>query len=356
MKSKNPNRANKIIRYAVYFLLSAAIWFCVFCSWDPVQSAEVPKSHTASKPGYSAVSKGRVDVEGGLVNLAAKRDGIVEKVLVREGDMVRTGQALAALDHEVQRMALKVARGELAQARAAQSVIRHQINIAAEEERRFRAVYKKGGVAELKYLQYKNQLDVLRAKLQETRVLAETARSRVEQAEYELERSMILAPADGMIVRRKVRPGDGVSTLNVTPLFVFAPDLPLIVRAELDERFMHRVKSGDRAQVISEADDSMIFPARVIRVGKVFGQQHLSADDPSQRQDVRVLEVELGFTQKPDLLIGQRVLVHYLKNAPYSVPQKPKKTLERPFSRFNPLDPSPGFHPDSLHLAGPGGA
>ena len=43
------------------------------------------------------------------------------------------------------------------------------------------------------------------------------------------------APADGAIVRRLVRPGDGVSTLNVTPLFWFAPGTNAIVRAEADE-------------------------------------------------------------------------------------------------------------------------
>ncbi len=321
MKPKDPKRANKIIRYGIFLLASAALWFCIFCSWDPVQSAEMADARASSTPAYSAVSKGRVDVEGGLVNLAAKRDGIVEKVLVKSGDLVRSGQTLAALDDEVQRMALKVAQGELAQAEASQEVIKRQMEIAVEEERRFRAVYTKGGVAELKYLQYKNQLDVLQAKLKETRVLADTARSRVKQAAYELERSMILAPADGMIVRRKVRPGDGVSTLNVTPLFVFAPRLPLIVRAELDERFMHKVKAGDVAQVMPEADDSRSYQARVLRVGKVFGQQHLAADDPSQRQDVRVLEVELGFSQKPDLLIGQRVRVHYLEAARASGPK-----------------------------------
>lgn len=305
--------ARFFIKVLIFMLVAAVLPVCCFFSWDVAQPAETPAAK--AKPVYSAVSKGRVDVEGGLVHLAAKRDGIVEKVMVKEGDLVKAGQPLATLDDDMQQMALQVAEKELAEIVASQQVIKRQMEIAAEEEKRFRAVYKSGGVAELKYLQYKNQLDVLRARLQEAQAHAETSRSRIKQAAHELERSTILAPTDGMIVRRKVRPGDGVSTLNVTPLFVFAPHLPLIVRAELDERFMCKVSAGDMADVFAEADDSQAFKARVLRVGKVFGQQHLATDDPSQRQDVRVLEVELGFAQKPGLLIGQRVRVHYLPSA-----------------------------------------
>ena len=355
MKPKRSRRAQKIIRRIIFIFMAAVLPLYMFWSWGTGQPAQVAFAQAGSKPAFSAVSKGRVDVEGGLVNLAAKRDGVVDKVLVKEGDLVRSGQVLAVLDDQLQQLALLVAQRELAQVEASQEVVQRQIEIAAEEEKRFRSVYATGGVAELKYLQYKNRLDVLRARLKEIRAHAETGRGRIKQAEYELERSMILAPADGMIVRRKVRPGDGVSTLNVTPLFVFAPRLPLIVRAELDERFRQKVRSGDLAQVTPEADGSYSYQARVLRVGKVFGQQHLAADDPTQRQDVRVLEVELGFSQKPDLLIGQRVLVHYLKNAPGNAAE-PNQKIGRPLRRIIPLGPSPGFLPDSLRLLGPGGA
>lgn len=315
MRPEPRTRARLFVKVAIFLLAAAVLPVCCFFPWDVAQPAEKAAHQAVAKPAYTAVSKGRVDVEGGLVHLAAKRDGIVEKVLVKEGDLVKAGQPLAALDDDMQQMALQVAKKELAEIVASQQVIKWQMEIAAEQEKRFKAVYKSGGVAELKYLQYKNQLDVLRARLREAQAQAETSRSRIKQAAHELERSTILAPADGMIVRRKVRPGDGVSTLNVTPLFVFAPYLPLIVRAELDERFMHKVSAGDMADVFAEADDSRAFKARVLRVGKVFGQQHLATDDPSQRQDVRVLEVELGFAQKPGLLIGQRVRVHYLPSA-----------------------------------------
>ena len=41
-----------------------------------------------------------LDVEGGLVDIAARQPGIVTQVMVQEGDEVRSGQILAQLDDQ----------------------------------------------------------------------------------------------------------------------------------------------------------------------------------------------------------------------------------------------------------------
>jgi len=294
----------------ISLLLGLGLFLNACPSHDPAQA------QASARQTFQPISKGKIDVDGGLVHLAARRDGVVEKVFVKEGDLVRAGQTLASLEDEQQRLALQVAQGELDQTRATVEVIRRQIGVAQKEAKRLKTVLPAGAVTELEYEQAQGRLEVLHAQLKEAKAAADTSRRRPRQAAYELERSLILAPVDGMIVRHKVRAGDGVSTLNVTPLFVFAPHNPLIVRAELDEKFLNAVKAGDWAQVVPEADESKAFRARVRRVGKVFGQQHLSQDDPTQRQDLRVLEVELAFPQSPDLLIGQRVRVRYMPEAP----------------------------------------
>ena len=58
------------------------------------RSDNAPASPAA--PTYAAVASGRVDVEGGLLQLAAPRDGAVARVNVHEGDVVRRGQVLGA--------------------------------------------------------------------------------------------------------------------------------------------------------------------------------------------------------------------------------------------------------------------
>ena len=42
---------------------------------------------TATKSPYVAVANGKADVEGGIIQVAARTAGVVREVLVQEGDM-----------------------------------------------------------------------------------------------------------------------------------------------------------------------------------------------------------------------------------------------------------------------------
>jgi multidrug efflux pump subunit AcrA (membrane-fusion protein) len=48
-----------------------------------------------------AIGRGRVDIDGGLIQIAAQRDGVVVEVFVEEGANVKAGQLLARLDDRV---------------------------------------------------------------------------------------------------------------------------------------------------------------------------------------------------------------------------------------------------------------
>lgn len=44
-----------------------------------------------------AVARGKIDVEGGLLDLASPAAGVVQQLLIKEGQSVQKGQGLAAL-------------------------------------------------------------------------------------------------------------------------------------------------------------------------------------------------------------------------------------------------------------------
>ncbi|MCE2721906.1 MAG: hypothetical protein LW865_01285 [Betaproteobacteria bacterium] len=104
-----------------------------------------------------------------------------------------------------------------------------------------------------------------------------------------------------------------MSTLNVTPLFLFAPDVPRIVRAELEEQYLSVVAPNQAAEIVLEADNAQTWRGNVLRVGRVVGARTPS-DDPGEKQDNRVVEVVVSFEDAPTLLIGQRVVVRLLAN------------------------------------------
>lgn len=282
--------------------------------WPEEQVARHATTEPSLPQPYAAIAKGRVDIAGGLIRLAASRDGIVKAVFVEEGETVKKGQILATLIDDAARLGKDVAQHELSQAEAAIPVLQVRLRAAEREAKRLESVLSDAAVARIEYDQALDQLALVKAELKVAKSNFSTYRSRLRLAVYELERSAVRAPLDGEIVRRTGRPGAGVSSLNVTPLFLFAPNTPRIVRAELEERFVGEVHAGMAAEIVVEADESRILPATVMRVGKVFGLQQTVGDDPTQRQDLRVVDVMLSLDGN-SLLIGQRVLVKFKRAA-----------------------------------------
>jgi HlyD family secretion protein len=275
---------------------------------DENAQAKGAKSSTVDA-AFVASAKGRIDIEGGVVKLAARRDGIVQKVLVEEGESVKSGQLLAVLDDEQARLSANLAKAETEQARRALPLLNIRLAANQREEARLAPLVPDQLLSKQEMDQARDQVKLVQAEIAASQAALLVATRRLEVAQYEIEQRTVRAPLDGQIVRRQARPGDGVSTLNVTPMFVFAPDAPRIVRAELEERFLNSVKPGQSAQVAIEADERQVFRAKVIRLSRVVGMRSPS-DDPSEKQDARVAECVLSI-DAPALLIGQRVIVRF---------------------------------------------
>jgi RND family efflux transporter MFP subunit len=294
-------------------LLLAALSAAALLSYDQLDSTAATEinAHSKTVSPYVAMAKGRVDIEGGIIHLAASRDGIIKEVFVEEGERVDKGRLLALLDDQQPRLNLNLAEREVEQAQAALPALRVRLKTAQREVKRLEPLMKDQNASKQELDQAGDQVLLLQAEIKAAQAAIAVYMSRSKIAEYEVEQHAIRAPLDGSIIRRQARPGDGVSTLNVTPLFLFAPDAPRIVRADLEERFVNLVKPGMEAEVVPEADETKTFPAQVLRIGKVFGIRPPS-DDPADKVDVRVVECVLSIADQ-SLLIGQRVLVKIKK-------------------------------------------
>lgn len=271
--------------------------------------SEGTASAVAAAPAAVAAAKGHVDIEGGVVRLAARRDGVIRRVLVEEGAQVEAGALLAELDNTLAERELALAEGELAHARRQTGPAQVRLAAAQRERRRIEPLAPEDLVAGQELDRARDEEATARAELAALAAAAEVAQHRVAVARQRIEEGLVRAPARGQIIRRQAQPGHGVSSLNVTPLFVFVPEAPRIVRAELEERFLGAVHAGQAAEVILEADDRRRFPAQVLRVGRMVGARTPS-DDPTERQDNRVVECVLALNAA-DLLIGQRVVVRF---------------------------------------------
>ena len=304
---------NKFVWIAVLVLILGGGGFAFTQNQAKAKKAEEAKAAAAVKPSpYAAIANGKADVEGGLIQVAARRAGVVRDVLVHEGDQVRKDQVLARLEDDEPRLAAARADAEVRQARAALALLEVQRSAAQRELRRLEGLAPSNFVAAQKLDQSRDTVREAEARIMAQQAIVATAQARANEARYDQELSIIRAPADGRIVRRYANPGAGASTLNVSNMFDLEPGSGRIVRAEIPEGSLAAVNIGQTVQMSPESDPSKVYSGKVLRRAAVFGPRKLQSDDPNERADDRVVEVVVDSTGAP-FLIGQRVLVKFVR-------------------------------------------
>ena len=272
-------------------------------------SQDDPPAATAA-PAYAAVARGRVDVEGGLLNLGMPREGTLAEVDVREGAHVQRGQTLAALDDQAAQLAVTSAQAELAQARAQLALLDARQAAARQHAARLEAAARAGAGDGQSADDAHTAMLELAAQQEATRAGVALAEQKLAGARFELAQRTLRAPLEADVVRVAAQPGASVSP-QAGALFVLLPRTPRIVRADLSEAYAGSVKAGMPAQVnLDGALDASGWRAHVLRVGEVVGASALE-DDPQQRANTRTVECVLAFDTPDSPRVGQRVMVRF---------------------------------------------
>ena len=237
---------------------------------------------------------------------------MVREVFVNEGDRVVTGQILARQEDDETRLAAQSAAAAVSETRAQLGMTRVELATARREYERLSKLAATNFVAAQRLDQARDQIAQAEARMASQNAAVQTAQSRLDEARYNQELTVIRAPMNGRIARRYAQPGAGASTLNVTAMFDLEPETDRIVRAEIVEADLPNVTVGQEVELMPEGDPTKISVGRVLRRAAVFGARQLQSEDPSARTDERVVEVVVSADNTP-FLIGQRVLVKFMK-------------------------------------------
>lgn len=301
------------------------------------------------RPGQHGVGcLGRVDVEGGLLELAPVRSGRVVAVHVREGEAVPAGAVLLQLDEEPARLLVQQGRaarqaalaqvalaeeaarihasrvgGQAALARAARSRVSTAREQMARNERLFdkNLIVKEERAASRQEVQTleslaeaeERRLEGLRGENPSLRVeqaRAELARQEalLAEARYALEQCVVKAPAAGNVLRRRCSAGEVVSPQQA--VLVFAPARPRIVRVEVEQELVHLVEVGQSAVVRDEMNPERSWNGRVIRVSDWYSDSPTIPRRMARFTDIPTVECVVALDPgQPPLRIGQRMTV-----------------------------------------------
>ncbi|HVZ99752.1 MAG TPA: efflux RND transporter periplasmic adaptor subunit [Caulobacterales bacterium] len=302
-------KSSPVARFAMMASLAVLL---AACGGAEGHNAKEDSAAAAANSPFAAIAAGKVDVEGGLVDVAARQPGIVRTVLVQEGDQVRKGQILAQLDDEQARLDRDRAAAQLRQAESQVPLKQVALDAAQRDLHRTETLNSQNFVSPQRVESARDAVRNAQSELDAANASVGVARAQLAEANYIVEQHVVRAPDDGRVVRRYANPGMGASTLNVTPMFQLQPNAQHIVRAELEERSLGVIRPGMAVQIVPEADQTKSYSGSVLRIAQVFGARRLQTDDPSQQTDERVVEVVVDAQQAP-VLVGQRVLVKFLR-------------------------------------------
>jgi len=313
-----------------------------------------PEPPTGAAPAgdLDVICTGRVDASGMVVSLEPSMAGRVMKVSARENKPLEKGdeilrlddstakfrllQAIAAVDGAKVELAsaekdaerfpkqleARRAMAEAAKARVDQAKKLVEQRKAQEKVTPLTKIEQEGLEAQVRELESLELADRLQLadieknlnpqwRIDATRARLDAAQADRQLAQKSVDECVLRAPGPGRILRLQTSEGALLMPGNYPPAIVFVPAGPLIVRAELDQEFIGRVREGMTVEVSDDGRaDGPMYPGKIRSISRWVAQRRTLILDPGEINDVRTVEclVELN-SGIDELFIGQRMRV-----------------------------------------------
>ena len=269
----------------VLLAIMAAIWFMVHRAGAGAGDVDDKKEQA---PVVSVITPGRTTIEGSISatgTLAARRElpvgiagegGQVLSVLVEPGQWVRAGQVMAVIDRSVQ---VQQQSGQAAQVQVA----RANADLAQANLDRALRLVEKGFVS-------KADIDRLRATRDSAYAQVRVAGAQLGVLQAQSRRLNVVAPAAGLVLERRVEPGQVVSAGSGI-LFRLAKGGEMELKAQLGQSDLAQIAPGVTARVTPVGSTN-------VYTGQVW--QKAPVVDPASRQGF----ARIALAYAPDLPPG----------------------------------------------------
>ena len=227
-----------------------------------VQTFEVQPTAVAAELSVPA----SVSVEGTAL-VIAQREGVVTALNAQEGGRVSKGQTLAVLSNDDQLTELRRAELEVSRLKVEEQQYESLVKVSRNELEREQALFRDGVSSQRDLERAQFRLDGALSELEKTRIATRTAEARVEAVRYEIEKGTVRAPIAGLVTRRHVNVGTGVTKNE--KLFEVSPLAPLQVRFQLPQTERGRLGPGSLVALFLPDSDRAVAQARVRRLDPV---------------------------------------------------------------------------------------
>lgn len=232
------------------------------------------------------------------VEIRPQVDGLLQQVLVREGEQVRPGQLLATLDD-------RAIRAALAQATAELEVVKAQLQIARRDLQRYQDLKRSQAVSA--QLIDQQQAQVLQLQAQQRQVEAA-----IEAQQVQLSFTQIKSPLAGQVGIRNVDAGNYVRPTDTAGLFSVVQLDPISIEMALPQsalpalqQLMAQVRAGETVPVQAFVQDG----------GALLATGQLSVIDNKVAAGTGTVRVKADFSNPAQQLWPAQTVVTAVRTA-----------------------------------------
>ncbi|PIG93597.1 efflux RND transporter periplasmic adaptor subunit [Gloeocapsopsis sp. IPPAS B-1203] len=247
---------------------------------EPVRSTQVARSLNVT---------GTVAARD-LIAVLPQTNGLqIRQILVREGESVREGQAMATLDDAVIRAQIDQARANIESVQAVvgqrQAALAQARASSAEAERnlqRYEQLASNGAISRQELdtratttATAREAVRVAQANISSAEADVRSSRASLQQLETQLGQTVVRAPASGLVAEAIAKIGDVVS--GSQPLFSIIQNNALELAAQVPAIQLAQVEVGAPARVTSDVDSRVQLQGRVREIAPLVDTQSRQA-------------------------------------------------------------------------------
>lgn len=203
----------------------------------PVEVATLERGDISSNYSTTAILEAKEEAF-----VVARASGIIEKIMVEEGDYVEKGQVLAQLEPQRYQLSLTKAKADLAG--------------IEKELAKIQKVHKRNLVSDDTHDKLLSQF--------------ESAKAGLSLAELDLEETTIIAPISGFIAERNAKVGNLTESFQRERMFHIVQQRELYGIVHLPEKELSKVHKNQRAELTLAALNEQTVNAYVERISPVI--------------------------------------------------------------------------------------
>lgn len=294
------------ITLAIIGLVSGIIYSLTYGNVKPAEPQQI--ALPPSSPFRNTISGlGVAESSCTNVNVMSQDSGLLAKLLVNEGDIVKAGDVLFQLDDKMAIANLSIKERNVEVAKTNLDLAKVALEDQEDQLKRLQKLLPSSAVSLDKVIRKTYAVKQASAQVANAQATLESAIAAKDQARVALEQLYVKAPIDGSILKIYFRAGEYLNLNNVSTGVILMKCIgDLNLRVQIDENDLWRFTNDLSAKAFLRSNKEVNYPLTFVRVEPYVQPKTQLNGDSTERVDSRVLEVIYKIEpSKHNLFVGQ---------------------------------------------------